>query len=154
MIHYQLLLNRQGKTRLSKFYSFFSQKERNKIPNEIANIVLFRKPKECNFLEWRDFKIVYRRYASLYFVFCIDKLDNELLCLEMMHFFCVVLDRYFGNVCELDIVYNFDKVYQILDELFIAGELQETSIQGVLKCLAGQDEQIVVEVMEEAMLLT
>lgn len=33
-----------------------------------------------------------------------------------------VLDRYFGNVCELDLIFNFHKAYYILDELLIAGE--------------------------------
>jgi len=32
-----------------------------------------------------------------------------------------VLDRYFGNVCELDLIFNFHKAYYILDELLIAG---------------------------------
>jgi AP-1 complex subunit sigma 1/2 len=31
------------------------------------------------------------------------------------------LDRYFGNVCELDLIFNFHKAYYILDELLIAG---------------------------------
>ena len=30
-------------------------------------------------------------------------------------------------VCELDLVFNFHKVYAILDEYIISGELQETS---------------------------
>jgi hypothetical protein len=70
---------------------------------------------------------------------CIDKADNELVALEIMHLFCVVLDSYFGNVCELDIIYNFDKAYLVLDELFLSG-------------IAQQDEQLVNEIMEEAML--
>ena len=32
-----------------------------------------------------------------------------------------VLDRYFGNVCELDLIFNFHKAYHILDELLITG---------------------------------
>jgi hypothetical protein len=32
-----------------------------------------------------------------------------------------VLDMYFGNVCELDLIFNFHKAYYILDELLIAG---------------------------------
>lgn len=83
---------------------------------------------------------------------CIDKTDNELAALETMHLFCVVLDSYFGNVCELDIIYNFDKAYLVLDELFLSGELQDTSVKSVLKCIAQQDEQLVNEIMEEAML--
>jgi hypothetical protein len=38
------------------------------------------------------------RYASLYFVTCVDNEDNELVTLETIHHFVEVLDRYFGNV--------------------------------------------------------
>ncbi len=38
------------------------------------------------------------RYASLYFITCVDKKDNELITLEVIHQFVEVLDRYFGNV--------------------------------------------------------
>lgn len=38
-----------------------------------------------------------------------------------------VLDQYFGNVCELDLVFNFHKVFVILDEYILAGEIMETS---------------------------
>ncbi len=44
-----------------------------------------------------------------------------------------VLDKYFGSVCELDIIFNFEKAYFILDELVMAGEVQETSKKAVLK---------------------
>ena len=33
-----------------------------------------------------------------------------------------MLDRYFGNVCELDLIFNFHKAYYVLDELLIAGK--------------------------------
>ena len=32
-----------------------------------------------------------------------------------------------GNVCELDIIFNFHKAYYLLDELVMGGELQETN---------------------------
>lgn len=54
--------------------------------------------------------MVYKRYASLYFVCGIDGGDNELITLEIIHHFVEVLDRYFGNVCELDLIFNFHKV--------------------------------------------
>jgi Clathrin adaptor complex small chain len=54
--------------------------------------------------------VVYKRYASLYFVAGIDVDDNELITLEIIHHFVEVLDRYFGNVCELDLIFNFHKV--------------------------------------------
>ena len=51
-----------------------------------------------------------------------------------------ILDRYFGNVCELDLVYNFHKVYRILDEFFLAGEVQETSKAVIMKRLEQMSE--------------
>ena len=41
---------------------------------------------------------------------CVDANDNELSYLEAIHFFVEVLDSFFGNVCELDLVFNFYKV--------------------------------------------
>jgi AP-1 complex subunit sigma 1/2 len=50
------------------------------------------------------------RYASLYFVTFVDAVDNELMALEVIHHYVEILDRYFGNVCELDLIFNFHKV--------------------------------------------
>ena len=44
-------------------------------------------------------QVIYRRYASLFFVAEIGDHDNELITLEIIHRFVEVLDRYFGNVC-------------------------------------------------------
>ena len=63
------------------------------------------------------------RYASLYFILLIDKEDNELLALEIIHHYVELLDKYFGNVCELDIIFNFHKAYYILDEVVLGGYL-------------------------------
>lgn len=72
----------------------------------------------------------------------VDKDDNELIVLEQIHLFVEVLDRYFGNVCELDIIFNFHKAYYILDEMFIGGHLQETSKAEVLRICAAMDEMM------------
>ena len=53
------------------------------------------------------------RYASLYFVTIVEKEENELLTLEIIHHFVEVLDKYFGNVCELDLIFNFHKVHKL-----------------------------------------
>ena len=59
--------------------------------------------------------------------------DNELVYLETIHLFVELPDSYFSNVCELDIVFNFNKVYAILDEYILAGEMQETSKKQILE---------------------
>lgn len=49
------------------------------------------------------------------------------------------MDKYYGNVCELDIIFSFTKAYYILDEILLAGELQESSKKNILKCISQQD---------------
>eukprot|EP00439_Symbiodinium_sp_Y106_P017151 s1354_g2.t1 len=133
-----------------------------RIESEIHRAVVARDPRNTNFLEYRSYKIIYRRYAGMFFIFCVDMNDNEMGMLdglrglgdghdactrtgtvgakrsyaleastshrqELIHLFVEVLDGYFGNVCELDLVFHFDKVYRILDELLLAGEISETS---------------------------
>eukprot|EP00850_Spirogloea_muscicola_P023334 SM000349S12874 [mRNA] locus=s349:66597:68341:+ [translate_table: standard] len=141
-IHFVLLISRQGKVRLTKWYSPYSQKERSKIIRETSGVILTRGPKLCNFIEWRGFKVVYKRYASLYFCMCIDEDDNELETLEIIHHYVEILDRYFGNVCELDLIFNFHKAYYILDEVLLAGELQESSKKSVARVIASQDTMV------------
>ncbi|KAI4646936.1 hypothetical protein J4E93_005160 [Alternaria ventricosa] len=86
-----------------------------------------------------DTKIVYRRYASLFFIAGCDSTDNELITLEIVHRYVEQMDKYYGNVCELDIIFNFQKAYFILDELLLAGEMQESSKKNVLRCIGQQD---------------
>lgn len=43
-----------------------------------------------SFLQYKTYKLVYRRYAGLYFIFCIDVTDNELIYLETIHLFVEV----------------------------------------------------------------
>ena len=140
MINFLLLVSRQGKTRLTKWYESYAAKEKARIVREITATVLARAPKMCNFVEWRNKKIIYKRYASLFFIVCVDSEDNELITLEMIHLYVEVLDRYFGNVCELDIIFNFHKAYYILDEIFVGGELCESSKKEVLSVCAQMDE--------------
>lgn len=71
-------------------------------------------------MKFRNNKIVYRRYAGLFFCVCVDANDNELAYLEAIHFFVEVLDAFFGNVCELDLVFNFYKVCCISFPTFLA----------------------------------
>lgn len=59
------------------------------------------------------------------------------------------MDKYYGNVCELDIIFNFQKAYFILDELLLAGEMQESSKKNVLRCISQQDSLEDMEVSEE-----
>jgi len=135
MIRFILLQNRQGKTRLSKWYVHYDENEKVKLQSEIHRMIVMRDNKHTNFLEFRNFKIIYKRYAGLYFALCVDINDNELTHLELIHLFVETMDQYFGNVCELDIVFNFHKVYGILDEIILGGEIMETSKNTIISTM-------------------
>ncbi|EEB07703.1 AP-2 adaptor complex subunit Aps2 [Schizosaccharomyces japonicus yFS275] len=134
MIHFILVQNRHGKTRLSKFYVPYNDEEKIQLKGRVHRLVAQRDQRyQANFVEYSSSKIVYRRYAGLFFCFCVDVDDNDLAILEMIHFFVEALDSYFGNVCELDLVFNFHKVSAILDEIILAGEMGEASKEKLLK---------------------
>ena len=137
-----MLINRQGKIRLIKWYESSNIPNRLKYIKDVAITVIGRSSRLCNFLEWGEYKIVYKRYASLYFITLVDKDDNELIILEMIHHFVECLDRYFGSVCELDIIFNYHKAYYIIEEILAAGYIQESDKKSIIKNLQLQDSQL------------
>ena len=65
-------------------------------------------------------QVIYRRYASLFFIVGVEvDEENELGILEFIHALVETLDKYFENVCELDIMFNLEKAHFILDEMCV-----------------------------------
>ena len=54
--------------------------------------------------------MIYRHYATLYFVFCVDSSESELGILDLIQVFVETLDKCFESVCELDLIFHMDKV--------------------------------------------
>ncbi|KAF5134136.1 AP-1 complex subunit sigma-1 [Metarhizium anisopliae] len=136
-------------SRLAKWFTTLSPRDKAKIVKDVSQLVLARRTRMCNFLEYKETKIVYRRYASLFFITGCSSDDNELITLEIIHRYVEQMDKYYGNVCELDIIFSFTKAYYILDELLLAGELQESSKKNVLRCIGQQDSLEDMEVEDE-----
>jgi AP-1 complex subunit sigma 1/2 len=136
MIYAFFLMSRHGRSRLTKWYSeAMTQREKQRFLKELNQIVLTRKPDMCNFLDFRDYKVVYKKYASLYFIVVVDREDNELLMLELIHNFVEILDKHFSNVCELDLIFKFHQTYFILDEVILAGYVQTKEVRSILATL-------------------
>ncbi|XP_051033913.1 AP-1 complex subunit sigma-1A-like [Phodopus roborovskii] len=132
MLLFSLLFSRQGKLWLQKWYLATSDKERKKM---VLELILARKPKMCSFLEWRDLKVIYKRYANLYFCCSIESQDNDLITMEWIHRYLELLDKYYVSVCEMDIIFNFEKAYYILDEFLMGRNIQDTFKNSVLKAI-------------------
>lgn len=60
-----MLFSRQGKVRLQKWYNAYTQKDKKKITRDLISMILSRRPKMCSFLEYKDEKIVYKRFVIL-----------------------------------------------------------------------------------------
>lgn len=132
-LKFVLLVNKQGQTRLAKYSDqSMSVEERRVLEGEIVRKCLARAEKQCSFVEHRNYKIIYRRYASLFFLVGIDNDENELAILEFIHCLVETLDRYFSNVCELDLMFNLEMAHFVVDEMLMNGCIVETNKQNVL----------------------
>ena len=67
-----------------------TESEQQQIIKETFQLVSKREDHVCNFLEGgslvggADFKLIYRHYATLYFVFCVDSSESELGILDLI----------------------------------------------------------------------
>mmetsp|Transcript_1114 Transcript_1114/g.2184 ORF Transcript_1114/g.2184 Transcript_1114/m.2184 type:complete len:167 (-) Transcript_1114:1133-1633(-) len=139
MMQYLILINRQGKLRLSKWFEPRSQGERSQIVRDITQLVLPRSSKMCNVVEYGDSKLVYKRYASLYFLSAVSADANELEVLQTLHLYVETLDRYFGSVCELDLIFNMSAAHYLLDELLLSGQVVEPNRRIALMSMRAAD---------------
>ena len=133
MISFILMVNKQGQTRLAQYYNYMTISERATLEGELVRKCLSRTENQCSFLEHHQYKVIYRRYASLYFIIGLEDEDvNELAYLEFIHNLVETLDKYFENVCELDIMFNIEKAHFVLDEMVMNGSIFETNKATIL----------------------
>ena len=92
--------NKQGQTRLSSYYEWLPMEERVALESEIIRKCLSRSELQCSFLEYRGYKVIYRRYASLFFIAGTkpdvgqeENNENELGLLEFIHALVETMDR-------------------------------------------------------------
>ena len=134
--------------------------ERVALESEIIRKCLSRSELQCSFVEYRGFKVIYRRYASLFFIVgtkadfdvrnmtsltdtinnkgtgsdkSIENYENELGLLEFIHTLVEKMDRWAGSICELDIMYQLEQVHFLVDEMVMNGYIVETNKSNVLR---------------------
>ncbi|XP_070097717.1 AP-4 complex subunit sigma-1 isoform X2 [Equus caballus] len=112
MIKFFLMVNKQGQTRLSKYYEHVEINKRTLLETEVIKSCLSRSSEQCSFIEYKDFKLIYRQYAALFIVVGVNDTENEMAIYEFIHNFVEVLDEYFSRVSELDVSF-FTSVSQV-----------------------------------------
>merc|ERR1712194_463746 len=89
--------------------------------------------------EWgENVKLIYRHYATLYFIFAVDAQESDLGILDLIQVFVEALDNCFENVCELDLIFHSDRIHYVLDEIVMGGMVLETNISVVLQSVRDQ----------------
>jgi AP-4 complex subunit sigma-1 len=135
--------NKQGQTRYSSYYEWISMEERVALESEIIRKCLSRSELQCSFLEYRGYKVIYRRYASLFFIVGTkpdlagtENNENELGMLEFIHTLVETMDKWAGSICELDIMYQLEEVHFLVDEMVQNGYIAETNRANILRPIA------------------
>jgi len=145
MIKAVFIINNHGLTRLSRFFLPTDLPTQQAIVRRIFRSVSARSDSMCNYLEldiedWGECKVVYRHYATLYFIFIVDQQESDLGILDLIQVFVEALDKCFENVCELDIIFHSDKVNFVLDEICAAGMVLETNIVQIIQAVQEQNK--------------
>eukprot|EP00953_Heterococcus_sp_UTEX-ZZ885_P011338 6567-Heterococcus_DN1.PRE.5 len=120
MIKGVVIVNNHGKPRLVKFYKTVTDEDAQQaVIRRIFQQVAQRPDNFCNYLEglipeWGEgTKLIYRHYATLYFVFAVDAQESDLGILDLIQVFVEALDKCFENVCELDLVSSLKLILDI-----------------------------------------
>ncbi|RXI07345.1 hypothetical protein DVH24_026481 [Malus domestica] len=156
MIRSVMVINTQGKPRLSKFYEFQPVEKQQELISSVHGVLSGRAENVSNFVDAEsifgpDTRLVYKHFATLYIVFVFDSSENELAMLDLIQgllslndlltsilipsVFVETLDKCFKNVCELDVVINYSKMHTVLDEIIFGGQVLETSSTEVMKAV-------------------
>ncbi|XP_072453206.1 AP-3 complex subunit sigma-1 isoform X2 [Notamacropus eugenii] len=109
---------------LESLHLCFSQSEdtQQQIIRETFHLVSKRDENVCNFLEGglliggSDNKLIYRHYATLYFVFCVDSSESELGILDLI------------------------QVHNILAEMVMGGMVLETNMNEIVTQIDAQNK--------------
>jgi len=82
--------------------------------------------------------VTYRHYATLYFIVISTSMESPLALLDLIQVFVEALDRLFENVCELDLIFNFETLHAALGEMIVGGVVVETRLDRVVEGVRAQ----------------
>ncbi|KAK1439142.1 hypothetical protein QVD17_04957 [Tagetes erecta] len=140
MIRAVIVINNQGKPRLCKFYTYTPVEQQQQLIRSIYSVLCLQPENVTNFIPGGsilgpDLQLVYKLFATLYFVFVFDSSENELAMFDLIQVYVGTLEKCFSNVCEVDIVLNYSKMHTILDEMILGGQVVETNSETLMQAV-------------------
>lgn len=141
MIKAIVVINNHGKPRLVKFYDRLPLTKQQQWMKRAFSMVSKRADHLCSFVDDEEFfgkdtRLIYRHFATLYFIVICDISESELGILDLIQVMVETLDRNFESVCELDLIFHSPKVHTIIDEIVMGGMVLETNCHEVLRAVA------------------
>lgn len=131
-----------------KFYTPVDLSTQKTLLDQVYQLISVRTAKECSFItppklleDLDDIKVIYRHYATLYFVFIVDDQESELGILDLIQVFVECLDKCFTNVCELDLVFGWQVLQTVLEEIVQGGMVIDTNISRIVAAVDDANSQ-------------
>lgn len=125
-----------------KFYTPVDLPTQSLLLKQVHSILSTRSSNQCSFLTppplldgMDDIRVIYRHYATLYFVFIVDEQESELGILDLIQVFVESLEWCFQNVCELDLVFGWQVMQTVLGEIVQGGMVVETNISKIVSAV-------------------
>lgn len=122
-----------------KFYTPVDLSTQTLLLKQVHSILSTRTSNQCSFLTppplldgMDEIRVIYRHYATLYFVFIVDDQESELGILDLIQVFVESLEWCFQNVCELDLVFGWQVMQTVLGEIVQGGMVVETNINKIV----------------------
>lgn len=131
-----------------KFYTPVDIPTHRALLAQTHQLIADRTAQECSFItpprllaDMEDIKVIYRHYATLYFVFIVDDQESELGILDLIQVFVECLDKCFSNVCELDLVFGWQVLQTVLEEIVQGGMVIDTNISRIVAAVDDANSQ-------------
>ncbi|KAF6817797.1 AP-3 complex subunit sigma [Colletotrichum sojae] len=82
--------------------------------------------------------VTYRNYATLYFIVISTSTESPLALIDLIQVYVEALDKLFENVCELDLIFNFETLHATLGEMIVGGVVIETNLDRIVSGVRAQ----------------
>ena len=150
MIHSVLIFNKKCQPRLIKFYTPVDLPNQKRLLNQVYELISQRNTEiQSSFLVTpplllsqdsnsdfdQSIQIIYKNYATLYFTFIVDDQESELAMLDLIQTFVEALDKCFTEVNELDLIFNWQTLQSVLDEIIQGGMVIETNVSKIVSSI-------------------